>query len=594
MNERHLSTIIRKSKDAFSDFSATRIKRNGQWEEMTYKELGEKIDNAAKALLDIGIKPGDMVGIFSENTPEWAIADFSILSTRAVSVPIYATNTSKQAEYIVNDAKLKAIYVGNQGQYDKILEFFDSVSFLTTLIVTDESVPLKGDHSIYLKDFIEKGNASQKDDELFKNLDEAKEDELATLIYTSGTTGDPKGVMLTHKNFIHQIEAVRQCFSVGTTDKSLSFLPLSHAYERTWNFCVYNWGVQNNYLADPKQVVEAMSEVRPTAMVSVPRLYEKIYATVYDRIEKASGLKKGLFTWAVNTGKKYNYKKYGMGKGGPLLGLKYSLADKLILSKLRDIVGGPKNFFSAGGAPLAKEIEEFFFAAGLLVCQGYGLTETAPMLTFNYSTKFRFGTVGSACPGVTLKIADSGEILAKGDNIMVGYYNKPDATAEAIVDGWFHTGDVGVIDEDGFLRITDRIKDLIITAQGKNIAPQRIEMMVGQDHYIETLATIGDKRKYISALIVPSFENLEGYAKDNGIEFSSREDLIKNPEIIEFYEKRIADQSVELAGYEKIKRFTLLSEEFTQEAGLITPTLKIKRKAVSAKYNDLIDAMYAD
>ncbi len=592
MNRDHLAVMIRQSVEKYGNRTAMRNKAGGEWQSITYREMGDYIDNVAKALIDTGIKEGDMVGIFSQNRPEWNIVDFAILSVKGTSVPVYATNTAKQAEYIVNDASISVLFVGDQEQYDKICSFIDSSQTLKTVIVFDDSVLLKGDHSVYYRDFVERGKKSGKDDELKNRLSTFSSDETATLIYTSGTTGDPKGVILTHSNFFNQFRAIDAEFNVGTSDVSLCFLPLSHAYERTWSYYVFRNGVQNNYVHDPKQIVEFMAEVRPTAMVSVPRLYEKIYSTVFDRLEKASPIKKGMFRWALKTGKKYAYKKKDGRFIGPLLRASHALVDKLVLSKLRDIVGGSKNFFSAGGAPLSRDIEEFFFACGILICQGYGLTETSPMITYNTPNSFRFGSVGKPIPGCEVKLSDEGEILARGDNIMKGYYNKPEATGETIVNGWLRTGDVGRIDEDGFLFITDRIKDLIITAQGKNIAPQHIETIIGKDHYIEQIAVIGDKRKYVSALIVPSYDALEAYAVENNITYTSRDDLIGKPEIIEFYTSRINEISNELANYEKIKRFTLMPSEFTQEGGELTPTLKIKRKVVGEKYREVIDRMY--
>ncbi len=594
MSSEYIGSMIRESVKKFGASVAMRYKENDVWKQITYNELGELIRDVAKALLEYDMKEGEMVGIFAQNMPQWSIADFGILSVRGVSVPIYATNTAKQAEYIVNDAEIRVLFVGDKVQYDKITSFIDSSKYLKKIIVFDEKVQLKGAHSVYLKDFLELGKKSAKDSNVEERLERGSVDDIATLIYTSGTTGDPKGAILTHGNFAHQMRAIDERFSVGVGDRSLCFLPLSHAYERTWSYYVFRTGAENNYLADQKKIVEFMPDVKPTAMVSVPRLYEKIYSTVFDRLKKASPAKAKLFHWALRTGKAYQYKKKDRKFIGPWLVVRHALADALVLKKIRDVVGGQKNFFSAGGAPLSIDIEEFFFAAGLLVCQGYGLTESSPMISCNAPGAFKFGTVGRPIKDCEVKIDDTGEILARGGNIMKGYYKKPEATAETLVDGWLKTGDVGIIDEDGFLKITDRIKDLIITSQGKNIAPQHIETLVGMDHYIEQIATIGDKRKFVTALIVPSFPALEQWAKEKNISFSSREELVKHPDVIKFYEKRIADQSKELANYEKIKRFTLMATEFTQDGGELTPTMKIKRKVVGEKYKDLIDSMYAD
>lgn len=592
MGREHLAVMIREAARRFGEKAAMRYRDGTDWKSVSYRELGARVQTLAKALLESGIRDGDRVGIISQNRPEWAVADFAILSVRAVSVPVYATSTAKQAEYIADEAGLRLVFVGDQAQYDKMLSFRARLPKLEKVIAFDEDVRLSGEDSLHLRDLVALGAASSRDSELLGLLDAASGDEVATLIYTSGTTGEPKGAMLTHANFFHQFRALDERFEVGEKDRSLCFLPLSHVYERAWSYYVFRSGAQNTYLSDPKDVITCMPEVRPTAMVSVPRLYEKIWSTVIARVESGPPLKRKLFKWAMRVGREYQHRRKDGRPAGPLLALQRGIADRLVLSRIRDIVGGQKNFFSAGGAPLAREIEEFFFSAGLLICQGYGLTETSPMLTCNAPGAFKFGTAGRPILGVEIKIAENGEILARGGNVMKGYYRKPAETAAAFEEGWFKTGDVGEIDEDGFLRITDRIKDLIITSGGKNVAPQYIEGVIRSDYYIEQVVTIGDRRKFVSALVVPSFLALEQYANDEGIPFSSREDLVRRPEIVAFYERRIQDLSRDLAAYEQVKRFTLMPREFTQEAGELTPTLKVKRRVIEEKYRDVIDAMY--
>ncbi len=369
---------------------------------------------------------------------------------------------------------------------------------------------------------------------------------------------------------------------------------MSHAYERAWTFYVLSRGAQNFYLEDPKRVLEAMQQVRPTCMVSVPRLYEKIYSTVRHKVGQGSRAKRKMFQWAVEVGKRHAYTKKAGKRVWPLLAAQHALADKLVLHKLRDIVGGPKNFFSAGGAALSKEIEEFFFAAGLLVCQGYGLTETAPMLSCNRPGDFKFGTVGKVIPHCELKIAADGEILARGPNVARGYFNRPQDTVNMFEDGWFKTGDIGSFDEDGYLRITDRKKDLIITSGGKNIAPSRIESIIGQDYYIEQVAAIGDGRHHLSALVVPHFEALEQWAKERGITYDSMVAMVKDHRILAFMPERIDARQADLAQHERVKKFTLLHERFSQVGGELTPTLKNIRAAIAEKYAHAIEAMYAD
>jgi long-chain acyl-CoA synthetase len=591
MGKDHLAFMIRDSIREHGPKTAMRYKDGGGWRSIGYAELGEKIRAVAKALLEAGIGQGDPVGIFARNAPEWAIADFGILTAGAVSVPIYATSTARQAEYIARDAALKLVFVGDQLQHDKVMSFRAGTP-LRRVVAFDRTTELSGD-SLHFDDLVRAGAASTRDAEVDRQLESASGDDLATIIYTSGTTGEPKGAELTHANFFHQFRAIDERFTVGPADRSLCFLPLSHVYERLWSYYVFRRGAENDYLADPKDVVACLAEVRPTAMVSVPRLYEKICAAVLERASKGSAPRRALLRWALRVGGEYQRRRYGKRPVGPVLAVEHRLADALVLSKIRDVVGGEKNFFSSGGAPLSKEVEEFFFSAGLLICQGYGLTETSPMLTCNSPGAFKFGTVGRPVLGCEIRIAEDGEILARGGNVMKGYHGKPAETAAALQGGWFRTGDVGLVDEDGFLHITDRIKDLIITSGGKNIAPQHIESMFGSDPFVEQVAVLGDRRPYVSALVVPSFPALEQHARDDGIPFTSRAELVSRPEIVAFYGKRIQAVNAGLASYEQIKRFTLVPGEFTQENGELTPTLKVKRRFVEQKYRAAIDAMYA-
>jgi long-chain acyl-CoA synthetase len=399
--------------------------------------------------------------------------------------------------------------------------------------------------------------------------------------------------MLTHANFFHQFRALDERFVVGERDRSLCFLPLSHVYERTWSYYVFRCGAENAYLSNPKDVIAVMPQVRPTVMVSVPRLYEKICAAVLDRVGRSSRPRRALFDWGMRVGARYQACRKERRPPGPWLALRHRVADALVLSKIRAVVGGPKNFLSAGGAPLGREIEEFFLAAGLLVCQGYGLTETSPMVSCNAPGAFRVGTVGRPVAGCEVRIAGDGEVQVRGGNVMMGYLGRPAETAEAFQDGWFRTGDVGHLDADGFLVITDRIKDLIITSQGKNVAPQHVASRFGGDPYFEHVTIIGDRRPYLTALVVPAFPALEAHAREAGIPFASREELVARPEIVAFYEERIRAVGRSLATHEQIKRFTLLPREFTQEGGELTPTQKIRRRAVETRYRALIDAMYA-
>lgn len=571
------------------DATAVWYKRGGEWRSLTGGEVIRQIDAVASWLIDVGVQPGDRVVIFAPNSPWWSIADLATVSIGASSVPIYATNTAEQAEHIVRDSGAIVAFVGTSEHYEKIARVRGKFGPLQRVVAFDAGIALDLIDSCSLSVPL----AHPHSPRVAERLAAARVDDVATLIYTSGTTGDPKGVVLTHQNMVTQFEALDTFFNVCRTDRSLCFLPLSHAYERAWSFYVLYKGAQNYYLDDPKLVVDVLREVRPTCMVSVPRLYEKIYSTARHKISQGSGTKRKLFEWAISVGRKMAYAKKEGRRPGPTLIAKHKVADRLVLSKIRDIVGGEKNFFSAGGAALSSEIEEFFFAAGLLVCQGYGLTETAPMLTCNRPGDFKFGTVGKVIPGCELRIAADGEILARGSNVMRCYYRKAEESADAFEDGWFRTGDIGSFDEEGFLRITDRKKDIIITSGGKNIAPSRIESVIGQDYYIEQVAAIGDGRHHLSALVVPHFDALELWAHERGITYDSLVAMVKDARIVAFIAERIEQRQSVLAQHERVKKFTLLHERFSQMGGELTPTFKNIRAAIAEKYAHAIDAMYA-
>ncbi len=591
MKYEHIGQMITEKIKEYSFHTALRFKEGTGWKSLTYNEFGEKINQLAAALVLAGVKKGDNVGIYSANRYEWAVTDFACILAGAVSVPIYSTNTKDQARFIIEDAGIKLIFVGNDFQYQNMADII-SAGIPLKVISYDDGIRINHSFAEYFKDFTTDKNPLDVQDEIKKRQDGIRKNDTTTIIYTSGTTGNPKGVMLTHANLFHQFEAVDTHFNISHKDTSLCFLPLSHVYERMWSYYVYLKGATHTYLEDPKKIIETLQEVRPTAMVSVPRLYEKIYAAVMNRQETASSFKKILFKQALKTGEAFYTRTR---KNQPIslgLRLKHRLFDKLVLSKIREVVGGEKNFFSAGGAPLEQSIEEFFFACGILVCQGYGLTETSPMITYNTPSCFKFGTVGKPVPNCEVRVSENGEIEVKGPQVMKGYYNNPEKTAEEIRDGWFKTGDVGEFDEDGFLRITDRIKDLIITSGGKNIAPLHIETLVGKDFFIDQIVAIGDRKQFISALVVPAFEALETWAKKKNILFASREELIRHPEVLRFYRKRIDFHSKKLAQYETIKKFNLLPEPFTVEGEEITPTMKLKRKTINGKYKHLIDGMY--
>jgi long-chain acyl-CoA synthetase len=573
---------------------ALKAKKNGQWEEISWIDFGEKLDCAAKAMLEMELLDTQMISIYSQNMPEATITDIASLSIRCVPVYIYPTSTAQQAEYIVNDSESQLIFVGGQEQYDNVLRFFKASSCLKKIIAFDRNIRLDGtDTSMYYDEFLESGKKSALGDEIDNRLSRASQDDLMTLIYTSGTTGVPKGVMLTHYNMLYSAASHdMRLLDPNEKDVSLCFLPLSHIFERAWTYYALYHGMEVCYLDDPKKIIDFLPEVKPTIMCAVPRVYEKIYAAVYHKLESASSLKRMLFNWAIKTGGAANNLKKDEQTIPTVLGVKYKIADKLVLKKIRDAVGGNIRYMPCAGAPLSQEIEEFFYAVGMFVWYGYGLSETTATVTCHPAHHFKFGLVGTPMPGVQVKVSKDGEVLVKGGTVMKGYYNKPEETDRVFEDGWFKTGDAGEFDENGELRITDRIKDLMKTSGGKYIAPQLIESVIGADHFIEQVTVIGDNRKFVSALIVPCFEALEEYARINNISFSSMAELVRQPEIIELYRKRIEAKSQNLANFEKIKEFTLLPNELTVDNEEITPTMKIKRKVVTEKYNDVIDVMY--
>jgi long-chain acyl-CoA synthetase len=573
--------------------TALRYKSGDHWHEISYHCLGERIRTAAKALLELGVREGEMVGIYSGNRPEWTIADFAILSIRGVSVPIYATSTAGQAGYIVNDAGIRFVFVGNQTQYDRITSIVEKSPTLEAILVFDEEADLRGNpNGMHFVDFLERGRASARDAELDERLQRASTDDLATLIYTSGTTGEPKGVMLHHSNFSHSVTAHDKRLNVSDRDVSLCFLPLAHVFERAWSYYVIGHGMTNAYVYDMSKVIDCLREIRPTIMCAVPRFYEKIYTSAFERLDADELWRKKLFLWALGVGEAVYLRRKEKQFLSPRLWLQWLAAETLVLRKLQGIVGGRIRFLPCAGAPLARKIEEFFHSAGIHITYGYGLTETTATVTCHEDFHFRPGTVGKPIDGVEVKIAPNGEILVRGETVMSGYYRKPEATAEAFEDGWLKTGDVGVL-EDGYLTITDRIKELMKTSGGKYIAPQYVESTLAGDPYIEQLIVIADGRPYATALIVPAFDALETYAKTWNIATSSREELVRDPIVVRFFEGRIEALQKDLAGYEKVKRIALLPRPFSQEAGEMTPTLKVRRRVIVEKYHDLIDAMYA-
>ncbi|PYO61359.1 MAG: long-chain fatty acid--CoA ligase [Gemmatimonadetes bacterium] len=591
-------TLVRLFFDAVERFAslpaALRHKVGGRWVALTHREVEERVRAVSLGLRELGVRPGDRVSILSENRPEWAIADYACLCARAADVPIYPTLPAKQVEYILHDSGAVLVFCSTATQLAKVLEVRADLPSLRHVVVFDAAA--RRDGTMTFADLEALGrNAVAKYPQFRVEALAVEPDQLATLIYTSGTTGDPKGVMLSHNNLWSNVQCSLRMISVGVGDECLSMLPLSHVFERMVDYTMFNAGVVINYAESFELVRQNLQEVRPTVVLSVPRFYEKVYAAVLENALSGSGVKRRIFFWAKRAGEDWaTYRLAGL-RVPTGLALKHALADRLVFAKLRARTGGRLKLFFSGGAPLSPEIAKFFFSARLPVAEGYGLTETSPVLTINPPERIKIGTVGRAIPEVQIKIASDGEILAKGPGIMQGYYNKPDATREALdADGWFHTGDIGDLDADGYLKITDRKKDLIVTAGGKNIAPQPIENLVKTSKFVANAVMLGDKRKFPIMLVVPNFETLERWARERRLAFASRAQLIALADVQAKVEREVMGELRDLAKFEMPKRVLLLEHDFTIESGELTPTLKVKRRVVEKRYKDLVDRTYAE
>lgn len=567
---------------------------NGEWESLTWSEFGERITALAKMLIDMGIQPGDMCSVFAKNCSEWAVSDLGILATRAVSVPIYATNSEEEAEYIINDAQVKVVFVGDQEQYDRAAKIIGDNQYLQFIVAMQDNIKISGDKSDYLSKLIAKGKQLKNDQEFTDRLNNVDPDDKVTIIYTSGTTGNPKGAVHTHRSFLTGIYPSFRYPESGPHYTSLSILPLSHVFERLWSYGCMSVGVKIGYCPDPVDFVEYMNYLKPHFMTSVPRIWDKVYGMIHASMKNAGGMKYKMFEWAKGVGvEAYRNDSYGF---------KYKIADKLVFSKIRAMLGADNcNIYHVGGSAFAPQVDEFFHAVGINTAMGYGLTEFFPVCV-----GFRDNAIPGYCGCIIslaqARISDEGEVQLKGGMCMTEYYNNPQATKDVFTeDGWFKTQDVGELhyvekngERLGYIKITDRIKDLIITAGGKNISPQQIESLLGQEVMISQFVCIGENRKFISALVVPNFLLLEDHCKKNNIEYISPEQIIQNPAIYKLYEKMIADKTKKLGQVEKIKKFVLLPQELTQEAGELTPTLKLKRKYIDQKYKPLIDKLYEE
>jgi long-chain acyl-CoA synthetase len=572
-------------------------KVDGKYIGITYQKFKEETEDLAFGLASLGINKFDRIAIISENRPEWVYSDMAILGLGAVDVPLYPSLTSDSIEFIINNSESKGIIVSNKFQLNKILKIRKSCTKLNFIIVLNEKDGISSDPDILtFKEVQTKGNRLKQEDPMYfkDKMHKVQKDDLCTIIYTSGTTGEPKGVMLTHWNILSNSKAALEILPIYESDVWLSFLPLCHIFERMGGYYTgFASGGTMCYAESIEAVSTNLLEVKPTLMTSVPRLFERIYSKVIKNVESQPPKKQKIFYWALSIGKEYAQAK--KIKKIPLtLTLKYKLANKLVLQKIKDKTGGNLRFFISGGAALSRELGEFFEALGILIIEGYGLTESSPVITANRIDDYKFGTVGKVLPGIEVKIAKDGEILARGPNIMQGYYKNRRETESVLKDGWLHTGDIGVFDADGFLVITDRKKHLFKTTAGKYIAPTPIESLFISSKFIDQFVLIGDSRMFLSALIVPDFEAVKEYADSHKITYSNEKDLVKNSEIYKVIEDDMSRFQKQLANYERVRKFVLLEKPFTIEGGEITPSMKIKRKFVEERYRHLIEEMYAN
>ena len=590
----HYVSLFRENIHKYPKKEALMRKIDAHWQPISWEKLGTITTQLSKALLQQGVAPQQTVGILSQNTPQWTLTDLACLQIRAVTVPIYTSNTAEQALYVMNHAEIKFLFVGDEKQYLKALEVADQCPSLQKIILFDDHIQLKEQkYSIHWTDFLAFGNNDALGEELQQRIDSRDLSDLFAVIYTSGTTGEPKGVMLTYENLAYQMLGHSQRLEVDDTDSSLSFLPLTHVYERAWtSFCLYK-AIVVYYLEDTNLVREALAEVRPTLMCAVPRFYEKIFATVHDKADASSFAKRMLFKLAVKTGRRVLTLKEQNRKPSFLLKKAYNFFDKMVYTKLKAVLGGRIKFMPCGGANLEPSIGRFFQSIGINVKLGYGMTETTATVSCWGDNRFNLQSVGTLMPNVQVRIGEDNEILVKGGMVMKGYYKNPEETAKAFTpDGFLRTGDAGKIDENNNLFITERIKELMKTSNGKYIAPQLIEGKVGKYNLIEQIAVIADGKKFVSALIVPNYEMLTQAFKDLNIKYKNTAELIKHSQVIEYIGKQLQKFQSDLPDYEQIKKFTLLPTAFSIERNEITPTLKLRRKVIYANYSREIEAMY--
>ena len=597
MNERNLVDLLIHQTTRFGNKTALRFKQSNQYQNITWNKLQSGVIKISASLRQFGIKRGDRVALLSENRPEWVYADLAVLSLGAVVVPLYPTSSSKEVEYIISNSESKILFLSTDIQYQRLKSILPTLPSVQHVIIFD-SIETNESRVTSLKRILHADNfdAPSARTKFEADVSQVKLDDPATIIYTSGTTGPPKGVMLSHHNFLINCYDAKEALPINAQDVFLSFLPLSHVFERMGGYYLSLLsGSTIAYSENMSTVPDNLLEVRPTLACAVPRFFEKMYSRIQSQIEEKGGLAKRIFKWAVNVGKKSNQYKYEHRSLPFWLSLQHFLAHHLVYSKIYQKMGGKLRCFISGGAPLSKELAEFFYCVGILILEGYGLTETSPVISVNRWDRFKFGSVGLPMTHVETRITDDDEIIVRGPSIMMGYYKNEEATQNAIRDGWFHTGDLGKLDSDGFLYITGRKRDVIKTSGGKMISPQNIENAMLADSVFSQIVLIGDHHNFVTALIIPNFDQVKLALKEKGIHLDgSPSHLVKEQAVHDLFRERIDEHTKDFASYEKIKYFALLASEFSQEKGEVTITLKIRRKTVTQHYAEIINRMYQE
>ena len=594
MKERTLNRMFLDRIEEGGDSVRYLVPHEGRWDPMTYREVGSAVREMASGLMALGLSRGDKVAILSGTRVEWCLADIAVILGGFVTVPIYPSSLPDQAGYILEHSEARVVFVEDGMQWNKVAGVWKDLPSLATVILF--TGPSEGkERTIDLPRLRSKGieYAAANPEDFARRTEEIRPEDDLTIIYTSGTTGSPKGVVIRHSNVAFDVAATLSVCLISKDDVMLQFLPLAHVLGRFEHFLSFNAMTVTAFARGIQTVAEDLPAVRPHVMISVPRLYEKFYAAVLAKVHEEGGLKKRIFLWALSVGREVSARKQRKEPVSGWLSVKFSLADGLVFSKIRGKLGGRLRFFVSGGAPLTREIAEFFHAMGILILEGYGLTETPSVVSAQNMDQFKFGTVGKPLPGTEVRIASDGEILIRGPHVFKEYYRNPEATQEAIdPEGWFHSGDIGTIDTDGFLRITDRKKDIIVTSGGKNVAPQNVENMLKNDKFVSQAFVYGDRRKYLTALLTLSGEDIVKWAEQNDIPERDLVLLSRNPKVEAMMRSRVDEINRQLATFEQVKKFVLLGADFTQETGELTPTLKVKRKVVIKKYGNLLDALY--